>query len=806
MQRFKRTLVIGLGGIGQIVLADVKKRLQEEFGDGIPGIRLLSIDVDELQDSAAKYLGGDEFLQCSLPDIRDLLALNPELGAWFESDLVELPAGALQHGSWQKRQIGRLALFHNFDMVMRVVCLSMDAIQSREVMSDPKWQVSEERPEVIFVGSLAGGAGGGMLLDLASAMREQSPETPHNGLLMMPGVLKGFPHCEFADENAYAFLKELDFFMASDAAIRRGDFGDVFTVSSRNIPAYRLAFPFDDIELFDENGMDGLVGAGGPAALAGVIGGTIHAMICGPIGDAIASVERKPSSLLGLAWLGDKQCWYGTAGMAEVHYPVEQVAALAESLFISLLLDRMRRGDQTEGGQVPPAPSELAMDFIELHRLAGLGEAQNRSIDAILPPTAYQPSLPRQVTRELGPDLIWARNRDELEARLVQRAAIAASNREALIERVSYAIEGELDRLVRAGSGEAVVEDFLVVMRRHLEQVGSNMKAANAAAAEQVQQARRSEEELKAVCASASKKLFGGKEAVARVLGLYGATLQSADRAQDDEIRTRETMVFCSSMEAIFDDAANWDSEWLAILLKTTEDSTEASREALSQKGAFEIRVYPDLASIETRLPVPSIVDFYAWFTGEKGNASSLDFWRLTASAALTCLHDYAQRGPGVARALRDQSLADVIRALSDHERGMLLKEVVRLSNPLPSIRSSHETQYFDAPEGRMLVGGPLGFPESFNEPNSDECVRSLRTALEHLLPGTKVMELETCSRTRAVFVHRCGPFPAYALGAFEQMRSEYAELAAMDVRRAPHLDKRWAELLPDLEPESPTR
>ena len=68
-------------------------------------------------------------------------------------------------------------------------------------------------PQIIFFGLVAGGTGGG--IDIACAARLKKRTIGSSApFFLLPGVFAGKVGVDYVEENSFAFLKELDFFMS----------------------------------------------------------------------------------------------------------------------------------------------------------------------------------------------------------------------------------------------------------------------------------------------------------------------------------------------------------------------------------------------------------------------------------------------------------------------------------------------------------------------------------------------------------------------------------------------------------------
>lgn len=238
-------IVIGLGGTGQWVLTYLKKELLEVGGGHMPaGVKLLSFDTASQTAKVGDQFGEGEKKKSeeairignvSLEDGTEYISIGADLYdlakeieaaaenhssshshlRWFPAKqlLAKLPKAAFNttDGAGAIRQMGRLSLFNNVYPIMAQIKQAIDLLAN---------DVNEMRNlEIIIIGSLAGGTGAGMLIDMAWLVRMEAERNP---LVQQKYVLRGFfvlPSAFGADRDkmarAFAAWNELDRFMLS---------------------------------------------------------------------------------------------------------------------------------------------------------------------------------------------------------------------------------------------------------------------------------------------------------------------------------------------------------------------------------------------------------------------------------------------------------------------------------------------------------------------------------------------------------------------------------------------------------------
>lgn len=235
-------IVIGLGGTGQWVLTFLKKELLEIGGGTLPpGVKLLAFDTtsqttakagqdskreteEDIRAGAVELVEGIEFI----PVGENIGQLVSEIAQGRHSHLQWFPAKsflsklqpaafAIKMGSGQIRQMGRISVFRDLAAIQKSEILS----RLRAAMQDLQGKVSRDvQLEIIIVGSLAGGTGAGMLVDMALLVRAQAAKMVANnyvirGFFVLPRAFTagGIGEARAMLARSFATWRELDRFM-----------------------------------------------------------------------------------------------------------------------------------------------------------------------------------------------------------------------------------------------------------------------------------------------------------------------------------------------------------------------------------------------------------------------------------------------------------------------------------------------------------------------------------------------------------------------------------------------------------------
>jgi Tubulin like/zinc-ribbon domain len=222
------TVLVGVGGTGTEVLSRVRRLVEEGYGSlkKFPIISFLAIDTDKdykvsNPEAAGSLLQDHEKLWASVSgkevsDIMSNMAKYPWIEAWFPNEL-ERNIGALEVGAGQIRACGRFAFFYNYHRIRQRFEEACNRIKGQETFMLEKHdiRVNSNGLNVFVVGSISGGTGSGMLIDLGYCIRnwikgQGSPLV--TAIVPMPNAFASINVGDRVLANGYAALMELSYF------------------------------------------------------------------------------------------------------------------------------------------------------------------------------------------------------------------------------------------------------------------------------------------------------------------------------------------------------------------------------------------------------------------------------------------------------------------------------------------------------------------------------------------------------------------------------------------------------------------
>ncbi len=173
------TVLVGVGGTGHEVLSRVRRLVEETYGSlaNFPLISFLVIDTDKEYKVSSSVAAGSAFkdhekywASVSGRQVRDMMSNMqnyPWIERWFPTEL-ERNISAIEAGAGQIRGCGRFAFFCNYHGIQKAFERSCDRIKGHENYMLDRYgiKVVTSGINVFVIGSLSGGTGSGMLIDI----------------------------------------------------------------------------------------------------------------------------------------------------------------------------------------------------------------------------------------------------------------------------------------------------------------------------------------------------------------------------------------------------------------------------------------------------------------------------------------------------------------------------------------------------------------------------------------------------------------------------------------------------------------
>jgi hypothetical protein len=379
-KQFGRAVIIGLGGSGESALLHIKRLFLEHCGMVPPSIRLLHFDTDNYRNAiedavlGSVALTADEFCHLPVGSVGSAI-LSEYVRDWWISDEY-LNRITVSSGTQGVRQVGRLALFVNIDDVRRMLKTAFDGVNAfnmRDQMERAGMGLLDSDPQVLVIGSFAGGTGSGSFVDfsilcrLLGGDRLEGRGFFYSAYFILPGIYAERARTH-AFQNGYAALLELERLnQASPEAPYEVQYG----------PDAKLRFrletpPYHVVNLVDARCVDGTI-IEHPDQLFRFVGEAIFNVV-GALGSRARSVVdnimNMKSTVRPSDWRGCNAI-YSTFGIGTLTFPTRQLRrGLALRLGVELLdeiLRRMAGGDSLPTGPVSTAEIAPFLQKENLH-------------------------------------------------------------------------------------------------------------------------------------------------------------------------------------------------------------------------------------------------------------------------------------------------------------------------------------------------------------------------------------------------------------------------------------------------------
>ncbi|MGK7940033.1 MAG: tubulin-like doman-containing protein [Crocosphaera sp.] len=222
------TVLVGVGGTGAEILSRIRRLIEETYGslETFPILSFLVVDTDKDYKISNPEAGGSKFkdhekhwASVSGKQVSDMVSSMeqyPWIDRWFPREL-EKNITSLEAGAGQIRACGRFALFCNYHDVRDKFLSAVNRVKGRENFMLDRYgiKVSSNAINVFVTGSLSGGTGSGMLIDIGYCIRkwleaEGSPLV--TAIVPMPQAFAGIKVGDRVLANGYAAMMELSYF------------------------------------------------------------------------------------------------------------------------------------------------------------------------------------------------------------------------------------------------------------------------------------------------------------------------------------------------------------------------------------------------------------------------------------------------------------------------------------------------------------------------------------------------------------------------------------------------------------------
>ncbi|HTN74652.1 MAG TPA: tubulin-like doman-containing protein [Pirellulaceae bacterium] len=248
------TMFIGVGGTGAVTIEKLRERLASCFDEKVlqeafPQL-LVETDPTAVKRAMARGIDHQDAVVLALKQAHEYRGEAENLLHWLGRKwLYNIPKSGLTTGV---RPWGRLALIDRAGQVVVKLRQRLTKLVSgacgQALASADFGAVQTDSPRVVLFGSCCGGTGGGMLLELAYAVRNIANQLGNKSLEICAVVTTSTNQCptgkQLATANAVAFMTELQHYTRCGAA---GDNG----ADARTAMFEGAAAPLDEVYFVD---------------------------------------------------------------------------------------------------------------------------------------------------------------------------------------------------------------------------------------------------------------------------------------------------------------------------------------------------------------------------------------------------------------------------------------------------------------------------------------------------------------------------------------------------------------------------
>jgi len=233
-----RTLIVGLGGTGQTVIQDIKKRMLRTYGEIPPLVKFLEFDTDDRKDDNTPFkyyyggethedfryrIGNNEFLKIPSPGT-EVIKRDPTCIQKLNMDqLVRVSARLQGHGAGGYRVMGRSHFLNYSQNIINVLSNTLMALRGANLTAQETakgYNIGSTGITVYVVASLAGGTGSSAFQDMSRMLQIAGVNVQYTtsadldkifGVFFLPAFFEGISHTNNVRINAYTALSELDY-------------------------------------------------------------------------------------------------------------------------------------------------------------------------------------------------------------------------------------------------------------------------------------------------------------------------------------------------------------------------------------------------------------------------------------------------------------------------------------------------------------------------------------------------------------------------------------------------------------------
>ncbi len=570
------TLVIGLGGSGTWTVRRLKRLMRLRYGE-VPLVAFLCIDCDQRAFQSAPQLGDlteaeRVVLSISNPE-RILEDAQKGVGEWAKmQDWLpeQLNVAILRQtiGAGGIRPVGRFALFASLQGVVQKLESALNNVMAIQAQLDAvlreqaiNVKVDSTQPRIYIVGSLCGGTGSSIFLDIAVLVRNRLLAIAPNatpgivGIFYLPSAFENEQAIRanaafraLLHANAYAALKEVEFFCDPNALHEKP-----FTFRYPNMADITVNAPvYDELFVLERGTPDGRLLNTSEEVLE-LAARCLLSDIGSPVGAHIRSVRANYETVLqmGPCPITQKLRLLHSMGITAVAVPIGELLSHAVTFHLRSMLEDFVLGQTYSADEL----RNEVDSFLKANNLEERGDRDDL-IEALRQGVAY--TLPR--------------TREELEQE-------AGGNEVHQAQYVANWIEGEMHRLRT---------DVIPNARNHIEGAKASVlnNALNALDSRLFDIAR-------------SKGLRAAQQFLSEAIAAFEAMRDELSSEQEKSSDERNGLENTISNQVAFLRSLEGVLGWLRAMGRADEVAMDEALRALQRYGALLIKDIARQAALE---------------------------------------------------------------------------------------------------------------------------------------------------------------------------------------------------------------
>lgn len=677
----RKTLVVGLGGTGRDAVLHAKQRCQEVYGDVPPTTRFFVIDTTDneplqLKSDVRVTLDRGEFKKLNVHDPVTLIRQSEEVQEWFPSDV---PRRAIINGAGQIRALGRLALYSDTTVRGSLASLVRDINswdKTRLTQEGGKFELFDDGAKlyVSVVASLAGGTGSGTFLDVAFLLREQIKSTDViTAYLLLPDVFTAKPATRNVEPNAYAALRELDYYMSAKQGT--GEL-DAFTFGGHRVSIDQP--PCNVVYIVNNVTSAGTVYSE-VSDLCEFLGRGIF-MSMGASGKKTADIwDNLQHQILDQGRWQGKSAYLASFGLSELVYDPSRFIRRYTREQAEELVRRLFLGEQGDA-------DEVVETFMQENKLREEGARYNEVIDRLVrhgePPPFERPDRPdkRSVERMLE-------DRPGYVQRVRDRATTESEESFSTIRDETMAnLGGLLRERLNAENGLPWCRSFLLAFRGRLESLEKEMESEREQADRSIDNEEGIFNELRREKDDLPDSFFRRAAWEDLAERLKTSTVQYSKWQIEKIRRNQAARLFQALISEIDKELKNLDrlrSLAEALVSSLKQELQDLRLERPAQEPFAKVFEPP---AADSRPPVDPR-DFLSWLSQRGATISNFPTLRLQDAKKL--LLEYAEAQPLV-RTVQGRTIEEVLKEMPKEDRFEQISLLGSMAAPLWSYSKAH--------------------------------------------------------------------------------------------------------------------